>query len=330
MADLIIKDNLHSREWDDFVQKNAQDGGFLQSWQWGEFQKSLGRMIYRLAVLDNKEVVAAALAVRHKLPGGLNYIYLPRGPVVKANLGILHSREQILKLIFQQIRLKASPLASIFLRLDPPLNSAAPLVKLGAQPSGQVQPQQTLILDLSASQEQLLAKMKPKTRYNIKVAEKHGVEIIYSGKEDLEIFWQLLVKTSDRDRITSHPKNYYARMLSLPDVRLVLARYQNKVIAGNIMAFFGKYCYYLHGASDYDYRDKMAPYLLQWRMIKDAKEQGCRWYDFWGADENKWPGVTRFKVGFAPQTTLTEYVGAYDLIYNKFLYRLYHYFRNRF
>jgi lipid II:glycine glycyltransferase (peptidoglycan interpeptide bridge formation enzyme) len=326
---LIVKDNLHSREWDDFAQKNARDGGFLQSWQWGEFQKSLGRIIYRLAVLDNKEIVAVVLAVRHKLPLGLNYIYLPRGPVVKANLGILYSQEQILKLIFQQIRLRAGPLTTVFLRLDPPFSSATDLHKLGCHPSGQVQPHQTLVLDLSASEDELLAKMKPKTRYNIKVATKHGVKISYSGKEDFEIFWQLMTKTAQRDRITSHPQYYYRKMLALPDARLVLAKYQDKVVAANLMIFFGDRCYYLHGASDYDYRDKMAPYLLQWQMILDAKYQGCRYYDFWGVDEKKWPGVTRFKIGFAPFAPLTEYIGAYDLIRNKFFYRLYQYFRNR-
>ena len=106
-------------------------------------------------------------------------------------------------------------------------------------------------------------------------------------------------------------------------VKLIAANYQDKIIAANLVAFFGDWCAYLYGASDYDERDKMATYLLQWETIKMAKREGKKYYDFWGVDEKKWPGVTRFKTGFAPNEKITEYVGAYDSSYGFLWYNLY-------
>lgn len=105
--------------------------------------------------------------------------------------------------------------------------------------------------------------------------------------------------------------------------KIIVAKYQDKIIATNLVIFFNDWCVYLHGASNYDYRDKMAPYLLQWETIKKAKQQGKKYYDFWGVDEKKWPGVTRFKYGFAPNQDLTQYIGAWDEVYDAMWYNIY-------
>ena len=162
--------------------------------------------------------------------------------------------------------------------------------------------------------------MKPKTRYNIKIAEKHRIKID-QGKEYFEDFWELMKKTSKRDQFVSHPKEYYLKMSDFMEI--MVAKYEDKVIAANLTVFFGDWCVYLHGASDYNFRDKMAPYLLQWETIKKAKKQGKKHYDFWGVDEKKWPGVTRFKTGFSPKTGFAEYAGAWDEAYASLWYGLY-------
>ena len=320
---LVLKENLKRAEWDKFVRDRAADGGFLQSWQWGEFQQSLGRKIWRLAVMDSSEVIAAALIVRHSLPLGQNYLYLPRGPVVASDL--LHQKKAVEQFLYSSIKNLAVQENSIFVRLDPPLHDGLQYPDDSGRfsPAGQVQPKCTLILDLTAAEAKLLSQMKPKTRYNIKVAQKHSIAIEYGGAKDFDEFWRLMQLTGKRDQITVHSKDYYQKMLNLPDVRLVLAKLDGRIVATAIAVFFGDWAIYLHGASDYEYRGVMAPYLLQWQMIKDAKAAGCRYYDFWGADEKLWPGVTRFKVGFAPAQPLVGYAGAFDLPINRMKYAAY-------
>jgi lipid II:glycine glycyltransferase (peptidoglycan interpeptide bridge formation enzyme) len=173
--------------------------------------------------------------------------------------------------------------------------------------------------------------MKQKARYNIKVAEKHGVRARISNQpeKDFEEFWRLMQLTAKRDKIKSHPKDYYFKQLSffggdkngVTEMKLFLAEWRNKIIAANIVVFFGGRATYLHGASDYEKRHLMAPYLLQWEQIKEAKKHGCAKYDFWGIDEKKWPGVTRFKKGFGGEEV--EYLGAWDYVFQPTWYKVY-------
>ncbi|MFA5020785.1 MAG: peptidoglycan bridge formation glycyltransferase FemA/FemB family protein [Patescibacteria group bacterium] len=319
--DLTIKYNLAKQTWDGFVSASAPDGGWLQSWAWGEFQQDWGRKIFRLAVFDGDVLAAVILLAKQEMPLGFCYLYAPRGPVI----GRSADRSAVIDFLFLAVKKIAQAEQAIFFRLDPAWPAAPELIDRGFKLIGQVQPKSTLILDLNLSEAELSAQLKPKTRYNIKVAEKRGLKIVSSDKSeaDFEVFWRLLQKTSKRDRIKSHQREYYLKMLKLPETQLVFARAGDRAVAANLMANFGAWSVYLHGASDYAFRDQMGPYLLQWQLIKAAKAAGCRFYDFWGVDSRKWPGVTRFKTGFAPSQPLTEYVGAYDFVYNKFFYRAY-------
>lgn len=327
--------------WNQFVTVNAADAGFLQSWQWGQFQEKSGRQIYRIILQDDSgEILAAAQIIRMPLPLGKCYFYIPRGPIVKTrpvetgHAPSLHSTDAILDFLFYEIRSLAKKETAIFVRFDPawPMESAESLETLRATslrnaiPVGQVQPQQTLILDIAKSEDELLAQMKSKCRYNIKVAQKHCVQID-EGEKYLEDFISLTHQTAQRDEFVSHGDDYYRKMLPALSVdnmmKLLVAKADDKVIVANLVVFFGDWCVYLHGASDYEYRDQMAPYLLQWETIQLARSQGKKYYDFWGVDEAKWPGVTRFKTGFAPEQAFMKYAGAYDLPVSKFWYRLY-------
>lgn len=338
-----LNQNLKPEKWDQFVAANSLDGGFLQSAGWGDFQVESGRTNYRLAVESAGQIIAVALIVKHRLPLGFSYLYCPRGPVVNKELvmelqgtptvipaqaGIQEDEivTEALKFLFTEVKKIAQAEKAFFLRLDPAWTNSEQLQKNKLRQIGEVQPQQTLILDLNLSEAELLKRMKPKTRYNIKVGERHGIfaEVSQNPQADFAEFWDLMEKTATRDRIKTHQRGYYLKMLKVPGVKLVFARSENlasgKALAANIMVFWGEWCIYLHGASDYEFRDKMAPYALQWEMIKAAKKQGCKFYDFWGANEARWPGVTRFKIGFAPDSPLVKYVGAYDLVFNKILY----------
>lgn len=320
---LIAKDNLDPKKWDDFVYRHAGDGGFLQSTAWGRFQEAVGRKVYYLGVVDESgKIMATALLVRHRLFLGMAYWYSPRGPVLA---GTFSTNSEVFNFLKAEVKRISQRYAMLFWRLDPSWEQKAgsALIDLGFRKVGQVQPAKTLILDLTQTEQELLAQMKAKTRYNIKLAAKHEIKVAEATAEEFEDFWQMMTATALRDGIKAHSKYYYQKMLGASEIKLFLARWQGQPCAGAIMGYFGKWCVYLHGASDYDKRDKMAPYALQWELITKAQQQGFERYDFWGVDEAKWPGVTRFKVGFAPQSSFVEYVGAYDLIYDKFWYFAY-------
>ena len=323
-----------SEKWDGFVLESSPES-FLQSFGWGEFQNSVGKEVFRYAVMEAGRILAVALAVEHRLAPGFKYWYLPRGPIMSdAEEG---RKAETLEFLLAHLRAEAVKRKVIFLRMDPCISKSDGdfLTRAGLRlVSGSVQPKDTLVLDLCRSEEELLGEMKQKTRYNIRLAEKKEVRISREdfSEEAFGEFWELVRETSERDGIVSHSREYYYKMLEvlgkkegMPDMRLYAAKHQGKTIAANIFLIFGSYSVYLHGASSNKFRNLMAPYLLQWRQIQDAKAAGCRRYDFWGitleTENPKWSGITRFKKGFGGKEV--SYAGVYDLPINSFVYNLY-------
>ncbi|NUM25562.1 MAG: peptidoglycan bridge formation glycyltransferase FemA/FemB family protein [Candidatus Buchananbacteria bacterium] len=317
--------------WDNFVKSNAPDGGLLHSWQWGELQKTLDRKIIRLAAVNGEGALqAAALIVKHELPFEYNYLYCPRGPVINTmEIDDLNS-------LFAEMKRLAREEKSFLIRVDPPwlLGNEKRLIDNGFRKGEyEIQPKCTLMLDLSKTQEELLAAMKPKTRYNIGLAMRKGVKIRVSSEiSDIESFWQLMKQTAKRDGFSPHHKEHYKKMFEVMSqdetVKLFLAEYDGKIVAANMISFFGKVAIYLHGATADMYRDVMAAYLLQWEAILAAKQAGYTYYDFGGTNgpsyyNKKWEGITRFKTGFGPDTKITEYVGSHDLITNPVVFSIY-------
>ncbi|MDP2918316.1 MAG: peptidoglycan bridge formation glycyltransferase FemA/FemB family protein, partial [bacterium] len=189
--------------------------------------------------------------------------------------------------------------------------------------------------DLDQSEAEILAQMKAKTRYNIRLAKRRGVKIRQSiNQEDIDAFLKLIAITSQRDHFKAHSAAYYQKMADFFGcqglLKIFLAEYKDQVLAANLVFFWGKRATYLHGASGNSHRNLMAPHLLQWTQILEAKKQGRGEYDFWGiAGEAKsvkckaksWEGITRFKKGFGGREI--SYAGTYDIILNNFWYKIY-------
>lgn len=279
---------------------------FLQSNQWLDFQKSLGRKAWQVEEIG---------IIRYNLPFGKSYLYSPRCE------GKFFS-ESFLK----KVKEIAKQENSIFFKVESQNN--IDLKRFGFIKAHDIQPKKTLILDIAKSEQELLDKMHYKTRYNIGLAEKKGVKISALGgsasggkTQYFNDFWKLMQETTRRDGFHAHPKEYYKKLLEIPNVELFTAEFENKIIAANIVIFYNKQAIYLHGASDYEHRNLMAAPLLQWEQVKEARKRGCAEYDFWGIDEEKWPGVTRFKKSFNGKEI--EYPGAYDLIFQPTWYRVY-------
>lgn len=337
-------------QWNRFILENPT-GSFLSSWDWGTFQKQMGRRAWYL-VLSGKEKfqthflnknstqkntnwLLLALVIKHELPFGRSYFYLPRGPIVE----FLKFGEQKPALILDELTRLMKSMAkhekAVFFRIDPEWGNTPEMAKFfqvsGFQKSRkEVQPRETRILDIYKSEKGLLEEMHQKTRYNIRLAEKKGVHIrkqdVDPHEEGFEEFWKLMQGTAKRDGFKPHPREYYERMLTLGErggkgggasdlsIELFTAEYEGSIIAGAITAFFGKRATYLHGVSSQENRNVMASYLLHWEIIKEAKRRGCTEYDFWGVSEKRWPGVTRFKRGFGGREA--RYIGAYDFVFD--------------
>ncbi len=299
-----------------------QSQDFLQSKDWVDFQRSLGR-----EVLEYNQDGILAKVIKHSLPFGKSYFYIPRGPNIDFNQmqgGFKNPVNNFTRWLVNE----AKKHKSIFIKAEPGLdNVAQSLVEAKFRKSKrEIQPSKTVILDIADEELEIMGRMHHKTRYNIGVAEKH--EIVVRESDDLDSFWKLLKKTTARDNFSSHQKEYYRKLLELKgDLRvdLFLAFKNNKPIAGALVGIFDNTGFYLHGASDYEHRSMMAPYLLHWRIIQDLKKKGIGHYDFWGIDANKWPGVTRFKLGWGGKTV--EYPGSFDLAVSKFWSLVYKIFR---
>jgi peptidoglycan pentaglycine glycine transferase (the first glycine) len=295
---------------------------FLQTKKWADFQKSLGADYF---------FIDSMLVVKYGLPFGKHYLYIPRTekkilfPLLREKGLISTSSDKKPDSNFQK---------AIFLRVEPKVESgdtefikelkAIGFIKINQES----QPSKTLILDIAKEEDELLDKMHHKTRYNIRLAEKKGVAIEVKNNLDqneFNVFWELIKKTSKRDGFISFHKEYYKKLFDVfcegegdPRIKIVLGKHKNNIIAVAVIMFCGSESVYLHGASDYKRRNLMAPYLIQWSAILEAKKKGCKFYDFWGFDEKKWPGVTRFKKGFGGR--VIEYIGTWDYVHKPFWY----------
>ncbi len=188
-------------------------------------------------------------------------------------------------------------------------------------------PEFTNILDITKTDDELLAEMKPKGRYNIKLAEKKGVVVREGTPAEIEEFYHLLEITTQRDGFRANGLEYYKSFVNdLPFVRFLVAVHENEIIAGGIFTYSGKQALYYYGASASHKRNLMAPYLLQWEALRYGKSKGCTYYDFMGIanpqnSNDPLAGVTDFKLKFGNGTT--QFLPAYNIIFNPLKYRLY-------
>jgi len=313
--------------------------GLLQSGFWAAFRAGLGWETAAFRCRAGEVELALSVLVR-RLPGGFRLAYVPHGPELPEPL------QGAGELVVELGRTLEGLLPRcLFLRWDPPWGregEGAFPPALGAAIPGQplvkapmdIQPPSTVLLDLAQPEEAILKGMKGKTRYNIGLAERRGVEVSEAAPSELPAWYALYRQTAERDRITLHSEGYYRRLFSLareygpgaPELRLLLARHQGELLGGIIAAFRGERAWYLYGASSTAMRNLMFTYALQWRAIQLARAHGCTSYDLFGippSDDPAHPmhGLWRFKTGFGGRI-LNRY-GCWDLPFSGLGYRAY-------
>lgn len=318
-----IKTAENQEKWNSWLKENSQYNRFTQAWEWGNVLIGEGKKVERLAVAEGDMVLVQAQVVYANLVFGWQYAFCPNGPVM------IQDKDQVYKVVADYLKQKGC----IFFRIEPEKFSAVP----PAEKTIAINPPATLILDLKKSETDLLESMHQKTRYNINLATKKDIKIV--NQKDFQVFWNLMRATGERDKFKLHGENHYKQILNSNLSYQLTALYNDKPVACIICMGFGNTFTYLYGASDYDHRNLMAPYLLQWEGIKLARSLDFAHYDFFGVapktngqgeeyeynSKHQYAGVTRFKLGFggAPY----EAAGTWDIIIDKNKYNSYKFLR---
>jgi len=351
---------------------------FLQTYEWGQVKAKYGwEPIYlvwdekKLSVISNQSTdnlslitdncIAACLIlkrqiIRNGFAARLSVLYSPKGPLLDWTNETLRSR------VLNDLQSFAKKQGAIFLKCDPDVllgtgvpDSEGEVVDDSGQAvmselkrrgwgysSDQIQFKNTVIIDLRQTEEEMLSRMKQKTRYNIRLAEKRSVSLRVGTLSDLLMLYKMYAETSVRDGFVIRDEGYYKtvwelfmtgeqssivnRKSEMPHAEPLIAEVDGEPVAAIFVFYFTGRAYYVYGMSRNLHREKMPTYLLQWEAMKRAKANGCTVYDLWGAPEvfdesdSMW-GVYRFKEGLGGQVVRT--LGAYDFAPSPLWYKMY-------
>jgi lipid II:glycine glycyltransferase (peptidoglycan interpeptide bridge formation enzyme) len=331
----------------------AANRSLLQSRFWAEFRRRLGWEPRAFRVEAGGRGLGLLVLVR-PLPLRQRLAYVPHGPETP---GPELENGPFLAALAAALRPHLK--GCLFLRYDLPWageregeEAASGACEAGLRAAGlrkapmDIQPPDTVILDLGYEEESLLAAMKAKTRYNIGLAAKKGVRVEEGGAADLPAWYELYRQTARRDRIALHDYEYYRRQFELaqggagagprsgagsnagaaPELKLLLARHEGDLLAGILVAVHGRAATYLYGASSDAKRNLMPAYALQWEAIRLARRRGCLTYDLFGIPPSADPshpmyGLYRFKTGFGGR--MVHRPGCWDFAYRRAGYAAY-------
>lgn len=317
-----------------WLKEEAESSPFCQSFDWEEILSREGKKIERLAVFNDEKLVAVALVQYQSLLFGWQYAFCPKGPVFVKDFQKGGKKEEVFSLLAEYLKNKKC----VFFRFEPNGLFTFSAFAWKIKKTIDVNPRATMILDLRYTPEDLLAGMSQKTRYNIHLAERKNLTM--SDDKNADLFVELTRQTAKRDKFHPHSFRHYHEVIFSPFTRQLTLSHQGKPVASAVFVGFGETFTYLYGASDYEYRSLMAPYLIQWEGIKMGQRAGYKYYDFFGVapkkeikeakDKNagyiydtkhQYAGVTRFKQGFGGQ--YHEVPGTFDMVVSPFKYDLY-------
>jgi len=353
--------------WNELISK-LPNPHFLQTYEWGQVKAKYGwQPIYLVWDKDGKmkeertklssfifPIQAACLVLKRTIlnrgfAARLSILYAPKGPLMDWNNEPLRTR------VLNDLQAFARKQGAIFLKLDPDVvlargvphreedvteNSGqvvmSELKRRGwVYSSDQIQFRNSVLVDLTSTEDEILMRMKPKTRYNVRLASKKGVTVRVGTENDLPLLYKMYAETSVRDGFVIRNEEYYMTVWKLfmqstvhgqPSTVPLIAEVDGEPVAAIFLFVFAGRGYYVYGMSRNAHREKMPTYLLQWEAMKHAKSNGCTAYDLWGAPEvfdesdSMW-GVYRFKEGLGGEVVRT--LGAYDFAPNKLWYKMY-------
>jgi len=320
-------------EWDTAL-AHLPNAHILQSWEWGTFKSRYGWRPTRYLWLDEDRPCAAASALTRRLGRWFGAVtYVPKGPALD------YGDVPLLEHVLDALENVAREERALFVKIDPDVRMdtaegqavVTVLRRRGWRTSReQVQFRNTILIDMTHSLDDILAAMKSKWRYNVRLAVRKGVTVRRGTSADLPLLYDMYAKTADRDGFVIRPKEYYrdawGTFIDAGMAQPLIAEGDGEPLGMVIIFHFAGRAWYMYGASRSIQREKMPNHLLQWEAMRWAKDQGCTVYDMWGApdelDESDplW-GVYRFKQGFGGE--FVRHIGAWDFPVSKPGYWLY-------
>ncbi|MFH2019453.1 MAG: peptidoglycan bridge formation glycyltransferase FemA/FemB family protein [bacterium] len=312
-----VTDEKYRREWNKLALHP------LQTWEWGGFRATTGVRVVRYGIFNNNKLIEPITITIHRIPHTPWTIgYLPKG----------NKPTRELMKVLDEVSKKNK---CIYIKLEPKVEKGNEWKKLGLVEGKPLFTKYNFVLNATKSEEELLKQMKQKTRYNIRVAEKNGVEVgIDNSNEAFEEYLHLTKETTERQGFYAHSEKYHRQMWEMLGknktkdgmltAELMVAKYQGKIITTWVLFTLNDTLYYPYGASSRDHREVMANNLVMWEVIRLAKARGLKYLDMWGAlgpepDKNDpWYGFHKFKEGYGGR--LVEYAGTWDYVARPLLY----------
>jgi lipid II:glycine glycyltransferase (peptidoglycan interpeptide bridge formation enzyme) len=318
--------------WDRFVEATA-DAGFMQASWYADFRASVGYRPFGVTLKDQETIVGGALVMQWSYAPGSCFYYIPDGPILPQDESTAQEVFETTLEIIEQHR-KAEGQTVSHLRIEPRwewlpgfLRGFKPLVV----PDVYTEPRTSLWIDLRPTEDAILAQMKPKGRYNIRLAQRHGVAVVEdTSEEGLADFLRIYKRMAYRKEIEAKPADYFRTLYSLLAARrelaIFFAEYRGKRLAAAIVVYFGRRATYFFGGSLAVHRSVMAPYLMHFEIMRSAKTRGCHWYDLWGFtptnDPNHpWWKFSVFKAKFGG--VVHQLVPTLDYVYDAAAYDRY-------
>jgi len=286
MQNCQIREINNKQIWEDFLLQ-CKDKTFLDSWNWGEFQKMTGSKIWRFGAYKDKELISIALVIKVEAKRG-TFLFVPHGPVIKKSSDV-----GSLEVLLGELREIARKENCSFIRISPIWQKSEENIKifedLGFRDAPiHMHPEITWELDISPSEEELLMNMRKTTRYLIRQGLKNkDIEVIQSQDiKDVEKFNKLYQETVVRHHFApfslNYLKNEFLAFNSDNQILIFLGRYKGEIISSAMIIFWQDIAFYHQGASSHKYSKIPVSYLLQWEAIKQAKKRNCKTYNFWG------------------------------------------------
>ncbi len=291
----------------------------LQSWEWGEFRKAHGNIPIRFGVYKGKQIVSGIQLLLHRMPYTNFFIgSIIKGPApTQETLAFLQKFAKQFNLLFIKFEPNIVPKDS-----EEALDMKVIFRKYGAKEGKRLFTPTTFWVDLTQTEDQLLKSFSAKTRYNIRVAQKHKVTVIEDNSEKaFDRYIELTRETVTRQGFWAHTEKYHRLMWKTlrvdmiasgqaPIAHLLTAKYNSEIITTWILFEWHDFLYYPYGASTYLYKNVMANNLMMWEAIRFGKSKKLKTFDLWGREEDK--GFTKFKEGYNPR--VVEFLGTWDMI----------------
>ena len=299
-----IKQITDKNQWETFL-SSSKEASFYQSWASKTFFENMGKKVFSLGIFKNNNLVGIALVTKEPAKRG-PYLYCPHGPVLQD-----FQDEQVFNEFIKYLKILANQEKVWYIKIPPYLEDTQTAKELFQKNNFRPSVLHSLVeeswlLDLNKSEEDLLSGMRKTTRNLIRRGIKEKVKVTKSkALEDLRIFYKIYIETSKRHKFIPYSKKFVTEQikpfLENDEVLIFLGEHNNKIIVSSIIFFYGNQGIYYHGASEYS--KIPVSYLVQWEAIKEAKKRGCKLYNFWGiyTGENRnhpFKGITHFKTGF--------------------------------